>query len=308
MMYASKATMLLPSFAFRYSLKPTLAICSQILKPATTVSFQYLGARHLHHYKSCGPSLRHFIAKNSSQCQNSSILSPNYNWKISPSIRAYASGKGTLKEPVTWKSFFITAGIGGFIMLILFYIKQERELKSAQERSKFLGKAALGGPWTLVDHNNQPRSNKDFFGQWVLLYFGFTHCPDICPDEIEKMIQVVDYLDESSQAKSVTPLFITVDAERDSVEAIRNYVKEFSPKLIGLTGDKDKVHEASRAYRVYYSAGPKDEDNDYIVDHTIIMYLLNPNGDFVDYYGQNRNAKEISDSITLHMKKFDLMN
>uniref|UniRef100_A0A8C6ZTL3 Protein SCO1 homolog, mitochondrial n=1 Tax=Nothoprocta perdicaria TaxID=30464 RepID=A0A8C6ZTL3_NOTPE len=177
-------------------------------------------------------------------------------------------------------------------------------LELEKERNRGIGKPLLGGPFSLVNHEGQPKTNKDYIGQWVLIYFGFTHCPDICPDELEKMIEVVEEIDGIPSLPNLTPLFITIDPERDSEEAMARYVKEFSPKLIGLTGTKEQIGQVAKAYRVYYSEGPKDEDNDYIVDHTIIMYLLGPDGEFVDYYGQNKRSAEISASIAAHMRKY----
>uniref|UniRef100_A0A8B9GGL3 SCO cytochrome c oxidase assembly protein 1 n=1 Tax=Amazona collaria TaxID=241587 RepID=A0A8B9GGL3_9PSIT len=183
---------------------------------------------------------------------------------------------------------------------LLFFVALEKE------RNRGIGKPLLGGPFSLVSHEGQPKTNKDYIGQWVLIYFGFTHCPDICPDELQKMIEVVDNIDRIPSLPNLTPLFITIDPERDSEEAIARYVKEFSPKLIGLTGTRAQIDQVAKAYRVYYSEGPKDEDNDYIVDHTIIMYLLGPDGDFVDYYGQNKRSTEISASVAAHMRKYRL--
>ncbi|KAE8577328.1 hypothetical protein XENTR_v10004533 [Xenopus tropicalis] len=206
--------------------------------------------------------------------------------------------------PVSWKSLALTVALGGALMAGMKYLKKEKEDKLEQERKRSLGKPLLGGPFSLIDHNGQPKTDKDYLGQWVLLYFGFTHCPDICPEEIEKMILVVDEIDKIPTLPNLTPLFITIDPERDSKDAVANYVKEFSPKLIGLTGSSEQIEKVAKAYRVYFSSGPKDEDNDYIVDHTIIMYLLAPDGSFVDYYGQNKRNAEISSSIASHMRNF----
>lgn len=183
------------------------------------------------------------------------------------------------------------------------FFKKEKTEKLEKERQRSIGKPLLGGPFSLTTHTGQPKTDKDYLGQWVLIYFGFTHCPDVCPEELEKMIQVVDEIDDIPTLPDLTPLFITIDPERDTKEAIANYVREFSSKLVGLTGTKEEIDQVARAYRVYYSPGPRDEDEDYIVDHTIIMYLVGPNGEFLDYYGQNKKNAEIAGSIAAHMRE-----
>uniref|UniRef100_A0A8C3V5K0 Synthesis of cytochrome C oxidase 1 n=1 Tax=Catharus ustulatus TaxID=91951 RepID=A0A8C3V5K0_CATUS len=174
---------------------------------------------------------------------------------------------------VSWRSLAATVVLGGGLLAGMKVMKRYKEEELEKERNRGIGKPLLGGPFSLVSHEGQPRTSKD-------------------------------YIDRIPSLPNLTPLFITIDPERDSQEAIARYVKEFSPKLVGLTGSKAQIDQVAKAYRVYYSEGPKDEDNDYIVDHTIIMYLVGPDGDFVDYYGQNKKSGEISASVAAHMRKY----
>uniref|UniRef100_A0A8C0NTP2 Thioredoxin domain-containing protein n=1 Tax=Canis lupus familiaris TaxID=9615 RepID=A0A8C0NTP2_CANLF len=193
------------------------------------------------------------------------------------------------------------AGLGGAWLAA----RKEKEQRQQQRRTEALRQAAVGqGDFSLLDHRGHTRCKADFRGQWVLLYFGFTHCPDICPDELEKLVQVVRDLEAEPGLPPVQPVFITVDPERDTVAAMARYVQDFHPRLLGLTGSAEQVAQVSRSYRVYYRAGPKDEDQDYIVDHSIAIYLLSPDGLFTDYYGRAASAQQIADSVRRHMAAF----
>jgi len=212
------------------------------------------------------------------------------------------------KGPISWKSFSVFAVAGVGCLGFFYYVKNEKEAAIMVERKRQLGKAAIGGKWELVDTEGKSRKSEDFLGQWLLIYFGFTNCPDVCPDELEKMAHVVDDIEKSQAKTSIQPIFITVDPERDTKEIIGKYIQEFSPKFIGLTGTIDQISKVCKAFRVYFSAGPKDQDDDYIVDHTIIMYLVDPDGEFVDYYGQNRNREQVTTSIAVNILKYDQLN
>jgi len=207
--------------------------------------------------------------------------------------------------PISWFNLGVSGVLIGVMMAFYYYARNLKEEAIAKERKKALGKAKIGGTFSLIDHHGNPAKSEDFLGKWVFLYFGFTHCPDICPEEMEKIAEVVDELStKASEYGEVQPLFITVDPRRDGVKEVAEYVKEFHPKLIGLTGTEDQIKEACKAFRVYFSAGPEDTDEDYIVDHTIIVYLINPEMEFVDYYGQTKDKDMIVNSTLLHMAKF----
>ncbi|XP_039273242.2 protein SCO1 homolog, mitochondrial-like [Styela clava] len=210
----------------------------------------------------------------------------------------------TLAPGVGWMSVLFIATVGSISILIMKHFKSKKEEKFESNMIKSMGKPALGGDFTLIDQDGKQCSNRDFLGQWVLIYFGFTHCPDICPEELEKMGNVVDTIKRTPQLPDVQPLFISIDPDRDTPDAVKKYIADFHPNLIGLTGNREQVENASRAFRVYYAEGPKDSEDDYIVDHTVIMYLLNPDGEFCEYFGQNKSAGEMSSSISSIMLKF----
>lgn len=209
----------------------------------------------------------------------------------------------TDRGPITWKSLLIGGSTLGILTGYFLYLKKLKQEKIEKDKRRSYGKAAIGGSFDLIDTNGKTRTNQEFLGRWVLIYFGFTHCPDVCPEELDKLATVVDRLYKDKI--DIVPLFITVDPERDTPEMVGKYLQEFSDKFIGLTGTKEQVERATRAYRVYYSAGPKDQDNDYIVDHTIISYLMSPKGELVDYFGQTKSAEEIEASILYQMKVYE---
>lgn len=201
----------------------------------------------------------------------------------------------------------VTALVGSGLLTLWWWVDSEKQQQLQRKRVSQLKKVALGqGDFSLLDHQGQRRTKKDFLGRWVLLYFGFTHCPDICPDELDKLSAVVTALDQDPSLPPVQPLFITVDPERDDVAALARYVKDFHPRLIGLTGTSEEVKHAGRDYRVYASPGPKDEDGDYIVDHSILIYLISPDGLFLDYYNRMKNQDQITQSVRNHIHNYEL--
>ncbi|CAH8447253.1 unnamed protein product [Schistosoma margrebowiei] len=202
---------------------------------------------------------------------------------------------------IQWCSFVFLAG--SFTVGSVLLTKDLAKVKKISQEK--YGLPSIGGDFNLVDHNGNPCKLADFRGKWVLLYFGFCRCPDICPEQIERLVEVSDRIMLIEKPKyPLVPVFMSVDSERDTPDILAKYVKEFSPRLIGLTGTKEEIDKVSKLYRIYYSAGPKDADGDYIVDHTVIMYLLDPKGQFSDYYGQVKPVQEIVQNITEKMNAY----
>jgi protein SCO1/2 len=145
------------------------------------------------------------------------------------------------------------------------------------------GKALVGGPFTLTDHTGKRVTEKDFLGRNMLVFFGFTYCPDICPSGLSVLTAALDQL--GSAADMVTPVFVTIDPERDTPEKMAEYIKSFHPRLVGLTGSKEDVAAAIKAYRVYAKKVPDERDpKSYTMDHSSIAYLMGTDGQFRAFF------------------------
>jgi protein SCO1/2 len=135
---------------------------------------------------------------------------------------------------------------------------------------------SLGGPFNLVDHTGRPVTERDFAGRWMLVYFGFTFCPDVCPTELGTIAAALDAMGPAGEA--VVPALITVDPERDGPAQLADYVGRFHPRMVGLTGAPEQVAEAARRYRVYYAKARQSGATDYLMDHSSFVYLVGPDG------------------------------
>ncbi len=141
--------------------------------------------------------------------------------------------------------------------------------------------ATMGGPFTLTDQNGRRVSDTDFAGKYRIVYFGFTYCPDVCPVDLQVVGAGLRQFEQSDSARAarVQPIFISVDPARDTPEAMRAYVANFHPRLIGLTGSEQEVADVARAYGVYFNRGTPNEQGAYLVDHSRIVVLYGPEGE-----------------------------
>jgi protein SCO1/2 len=158
------------------------------------------------------------------------------------------------------------------------------------------GTALVGGPFALVGTDGKPVTDRDFRGRYMLIFFGFTHCPDICPAELQVIAQAMEQLGD--KAKNVVPIFITLDPERDTPEAMGNYVKSFGPNFVGLTGSPEAIAAAANAYRVSYAkVENKESAADYGVDHSALVYLMDPEGRYVTHFSYGLSADQMAEKL-----------
>ena len=180
------------------------------------------------------------------------------------------------------------------------------------QNSEFVepGSVPIGGPFSLTDHTGKTVTDKDFEGKYLLVFFGFTYCPDICPTTLSEIARTMDLLGD--EAGAVQPLFITVDPERDTPEIMAEYVAAFHPAIIGLTGTLDQTAAVAKAYRLYYEKAPAEEgqaiadSGNYTVNHQGNTYLMNPEGEYLRHFSYGTPPKEMAASIGRAIDKFGI--
>ena len=151
----------------------------------------------------------------------------------------------------------------------------------------------IGGAYTLVDQTGAKRTESSWPSQYKLIYFGYTYCPDFCPTTLTIMTEALSQLDPNIAAQ-IKPLMISIDPERDTVEALNQYHEHFDPRFTMLTGSPDQVKQAAQAYRVYYAKAETDAAYDYLMDHSSFTYLMAPDGSFVTHFVYDTSSEEMA--------------
>ena len=144
-----------------------------------------------------------------------------------------------------------------------------------------LAGSTIGGPFELVDSHSQTRRWSDFDGQYRIVYFGFTYCPDVCPTDVQRLSQGLQKFEAAEPAlgKKVQPIFISIDPERDKPAKVGEFVSHFHPRLVGLTGTPEQVKAAADAFKVFYEKGEPGSDGQYMMNHSAVSYLFGPKGE-----------------------------
>jgi len=156
----------------------------------------------------------------------------------------------------------------------------------------------IGGPFALIDQAGEPRTDEDFRGKLLLIYFGYSYCPDVCPTDLQQIGLAVDQLGDTGGA--VQPIFITLDPERDTAAHLAEYVPLFHPRLVGLTGSAEQIRHAASAYKVYYAKYPPGSP-DYVIDHSSFIYLVDENGKYIGFFPSGTTADRMIEIIKQHL-------
>ncbi|MCW8915174.1 MAG: SCO family protein [Magnetovibrio sp.] len=146
------------------------------------------------------------------------------------------------------------------------------------------GSVKLGGPFSLVDHTGKAVTDEDYRGKYMMIYFGYTYCPDVCPTSLSLMADALELL-TPDQLDKVVPIFITVDPERDTPEALSTYVTHFHDKMVGLSGTIEQTKQVARAYRAFYQKVGEDGSDEYLMDHSSTTYVIGPDGKYATHFG-----------------------
>ena len=178
----------------------------------------------------------------------------------------------------------IAAGLGSYTLM-------SRQMHQPQGT----GVALVGGPFALTDQNGRRVTEKDFLGKYMLVFFGYTYCPDVCPTELQVMTAALDQL--GPDAERIQPVFVSVDPERDTPAVLKSYVENFGPRLVGLTGTPEEVAAVAKAYRVFYAKAGNASSTDYLMDHSSIIYLMGPDGRFVKHMPYTTDVSKLAQEL-----------
>ena len=173
-------------------------------------------------------------------------------------------------------------------------LSHESEMVPGLGKSVIIGQATVGGPFRLTDQTGKTVSDADFHGRYMLIYFGYSFCPDVCPTTLGVMAQALDKL--GADSSRVVPVFITIDPARDTPKVLADYMKAFAPSFVGLTGSDAQIKAVEKEYRVYAVKRPLDNGN-YGMDHSSVLYLMAPNGKMISFYDEAISPDDLAKDL-----------
>ena len=197
-------------------------------------------------------------------------------------------------------SAFRVAATAAVVVIALVLIAWQFGFLSPNGRnSGSMVSAKIGGSFELVDHNGKLRRSAEFHEKFMLIYFGYSYCPDVCPTALQVMGSALNSLGD--KAKMVQPIFITIDPKRDTTKHLKTYVQNFYHNLLGLTGTKEAIKDTAKKFRIYYArvSGNKDksEADNYLVDHSSIVFLMGKRGQYITHFNHQTDPTKMAEII-----------
>lgn len=193
-------------------------------------------------------------------------------------------------------SLVLAAATGAWIYINRPAVEQELVVHST-------GKALIGGPFTLTGHLGESVSDHDFRGKLMIVYFGYTFCPDVCPLDMRRLSMGLQLLEDGGQDLGrLQALFITIDPARDTPQVLATFVGHFHPRLIGLTGTAGQIAVAARAYRAFYERAGGGEGEDYLMNHSNNIYIMDANGEFLGFFSSLDTPEVIAGRLAGYLK------
>ncbi len=200
----------------------------------------------------------------------------------------------TLSGPRLFGLIVLVAALG---LALFTFLTASRDGPVAQQTEAI----PIGGPFEMVDHTGQNVTDETYRGKFMLIYFGFTYCPDICPTELQVVSSALNGLSEA-ELNALQPLFVTVDPERDTVDEMAGYVRHFHERLVGLTGSLEQVSSMAEAYRVWFKkTADEDSTAGYTMEHTNIVYLMGPDGKYLDHFTYATKSDQMAERLRKHL-------
>jgi len=198
-----------------------------------------------------------------------------------------------------WVAAFLALALGLAVGAVELWRHRPGNLTKTVER--VTGAATVGGPYSLVNEDGVRTTDQSFPNLYPLIAFGFTSCPDVCPTELQNITEALDLL--GIEGAKIQPLFITVDPERDTPSVIKNYIRNFHPRLHGLSGTPEEIAATAKAFRVYYQKVPTSTPDVYMMDHSTVIYFMDPQGQLLAHFGPKTSPKDMADTLKSYLQK-----
>jgi protein SCO1/2 len=194
----------------------------------------------------------------------------------------------------------VAVGVGAGVLFCDVAAAEEQPSAAQMMDDLMYGRGKVGGPFTLIDQTGRTRSDSEFRGKLMVVYFGYTYCPDVCPADLMAITRALDVL--GSAAEGIQPVFITVDPERDT-KGLADYVAAFHPSLVGLTGSPEEIRKIANSYKAFYAKVPNERSGEYSIDHAGVIYLMGRNGEYLGFMPPQTGPDRLTEVLRKYLAR-----